>query len=97
MHAKLLRFCPTLCDAMDYSLLSTSIHGIFQARILEWVAMPSLQGGLPDPGIEPASLMSPAFAGRFLTTSATWETQVINKCLENKLLDCNLHNKKHKI
>ena len=30
-------------------------------------------GALPDPGIEPASLMSPALAGRFLTTSATWE------------------------
>ena len=33
-------------------------------------------GDLPDPGIEPASLTSPALAGRFFTTSATWETQV---------------------
>ena len=32
-----------------------------------------LQGGLPDPGIEPMSLMSPALAGRFFTTSTTWE------------------------
>ena len=30
-------------------------------------------GGLPDPGIEPASLTSPALAGGFFTTSATWE------------------------
>ena len=30
---------------------------------------------LPDPGIEPMSLMSPALAGRFLTTGATWEAQ----------------------
>ena len=30
--------CPTLCDPMDYSLPSFSVHGIFQARILEWVA-----------------------------------------------------------
>ena len=30
-------------------------------------------GDLPDPGIEPTSLMSPALAGRFFTTSATWE------------------------
>ena len=30
-------------------------------------------GDLPDPGIEPVSLMSPALAGRFFTTSATWE------------------------
>ena len=30
-------------------------------------------GNLPDPGIEPASPISPALAGRFFTTSATWE------------------------
>ena len=30
-------------------------------------------GDLPDPGFEPISLISPAFAGGFLTTSATWE------------------------
>ena len=31
--------CPTLCDPMDCSLLGSSVHGIFQARILEWVAI----------------------------------------------------------
>ena len=31
--------CPTLCNPKDCSLLDTSVHGIFQARILEWVAM----------------------------------------------------------
>ena len=36
-----------------------------------------LPGDLPDPGIELASLMSPALAGRFFTTSATWEAQVL--------------------
>ena len=35
------RPCPTLCDSMDYSLPGSSVHGVFQARILEWVAMPS--------------------------------------------------------
>ena len=34
--------------------------------------MPS-SGDLPDPGMEPTSLMSPALAGGFFTTSATWE------------------------
>ena len=34
-------------------------------------------GDLPDPEIELASLMSPALAGRFFTTSATWEAQVL--------------------
>ena len=31
--------CPTLCDPMDCSLPVSSVHGIFQARVLEWVAM----------------------------------------------------------
>ena len=31
--------CPTLCDPMDCSLPGSSIHGIFQARIVEWVAI----------------------------------------------------------
>ena len=48
----------------------SSVLGILQARILEWAAMPSSRD-LPDPGIEPVSLMSPASAGRFFTTSAT--------------------------
>ena len=33
--------CPTLCNPMDYSPPGSSVHGILQARILEWVAMPS--------------------------------------------------------
>ena len=41
------------------SLPGSSVHGIFQARILEWVAFP-LPRDLPDPGIEPVSLASPA-------------------------------------
>ena len=31
--------CPNLCDPMDCSLPGTSVHGIFQARVLEWVAI----------------------------------------------------------
>ena len=37
--AKSLRVCPTLCDPMNRSLPGFSVHGILQARILEWVAM----------------------------------------------------------
>ena len=36
--------CPTLCDPMDCSPPGSSVHGILQARILEWVAMPSSRG-----------------------------------------------------
>ena len=41
MHANSLQSCPTLCDPMDYSLPGFSIHGSLQARMLEWVAVPS--------------------------------------------------------
>ena len=75
MHAKSLQWCLPLWDPMDCSPSSSSVCGILQARILEWVAMPS-PGDLPDPGIKPASLMSPAKAGGFFTTSATWEAQL---------------------
>ena len=36
--AKLLQSCPTLCDPMDCSLPGSSIHGVFQASVLEWGA-----------------------------------------------------------
>ena len=39
--AKSLQLCLTLCDSMDHSLPGSSVHGILQARILEWVFMPS--------------------------------------------------------
>ena len=60
---KVPQSCLTLCDPTDYSPPGSSVHGILQARILEWVAMP-------------ASLLSPAWAGGFFTTSATWEAQI---------------------
>ena len=50
------------------------VHGILQARILEWAAI-SFSRDLPDPGTEPTSLLSPAPAGGFFTTSATWEAR----------------------
>ena len=36
--------CPTLCDPLDCSPPGPSVHGIFQASILEWLAMPSSRG-----------------------------------------------------
>ena len=36
--------CPNLCDPMDYSLPGSSVHGIFQVRILQWVAISSSRG-----------------------------------------------------
>ena len=37
------QLCPTLCNPMDCSLPGSSVHGIFQARVLEWVAIPFLR------------------------------------------------------
>ena len=63
MHAKLLQSYLILCDPMDCSLPGSSVYGLPYL----------LPGHLPDKGIKPESLTSHAFAGRFFTTSATWE------------------------
>ena len=56
-----------LRDFMDCSPPGYSVHEIFQARILEWIAIScSPPGDLPDPGVEPTS---PALTGRFFTTA----------------------------
>ena len=41
--AKLLQLCLTLCDPIECSPPGSSVHGILQARILEWIAMPFSQ------------------------------------------------------
>ena len=51
----------------------SSVQGIHQARILEWVAKFPSPGDLPDPGIEPKS---PALAGRFITTEPPVKPEV---------------------
>ena len=53
-ESEVTQSCPILCDPMDCSLTGFSIHGIFQARILKWVAI-SFSRDLPNPGIEPGS------------------------------------------
>ena len=62
----------TFCDPMDSSLPGSSFPGISQARILDWVAFLFLED-FRQPGIKPMSPASPALAGMFFTTSATWE------------------------
>ena len=71
MSAKSLQSCLTLCDPMDCSLLGFSVHGI--SRQEYWSGLPyPPPGNLPDSGIEPGALKSPALAAGFFTTSATW-------------------------
>ena len=57
----------TLCDPMDCSLPGSSVHGILQVRILEWIAI-SFSSGLPDPEIKP---WSPALQANALTSLTT--------------------------
>ena len=61
--------CPTLFDPLDCSLPGSSVHGILQARILEWVAI-SYSGGSSQPGDWTQVFH---IAGRFLTVWATRE------------------------
>ena len=44
MHVKSLQSCVTLCDSMDCSPPGSSVHGVFQVRILEWVVIPFSRG-----------------------------------------------------
>ena len=73
------QWCPTLCNSMDCSLPGSSVLGIFQARILEWVAI-SYTWNIPGTYQEHTWVcsppryqthVSPTLAGRFLTSSTT--------------------------
>ena len=80
MCAKSLQSCSNLWDPMNCSPPGISVHGILQAGILDWLPCPPL-GDLPNAGIQPTSLMSPALAGRFFTTSTTQETDTLGLIL----------------
>ena len=72
VHAKLLQSCPTLCNPMDYSPPGSSVHGILQARILEWVPKPSSRGSS-----QPRDQTRVSCTGRrVFATSTTWEAQI---------------------
>ena len=103
IESEVTQLCPTLCGPMDCSLPGSSVHRIFQAIVLEWIAISFSSGSswprdrtwvsrivdrrftiwatsgvpfptlrhLPDPGVKPASLVSPALAGRFFIPSTT--------------------------
>ena len=69
--SKSLQLCPILCNPMDCSLSGSSVHGISPGKNTGVGCQAILQGNLPNPGIEPTPLTSPALADRFFTTSAT--------------------------
>ena len=76
-ESEVAQLCPMLCDPMDCSLPGSSSHGIFQARILEWVA--TSPGDLPNPGIKPGSpalqadALPPEPPGKYIVLSCKTE------------------------
>ena len=61
-----IQLCLTLCNPTDCSLLGSSVHGIFQARMQELAAI-AYSRGSSDPRIKPASIAFPALTGRLFT------------------------------
>ena len=82
-RSQVVQSCPTLCAPMNCSPPDSSVHGISQARILEQVAISF--SIFPFQGVKPASFMSPALAGRFFTTSATWEAKTLTFLIEGEM------------
>ena len=70
LHAQLLQLCPTLCDPMTIACQASLSTGFSKQEYWNGLPYPP-PGGLLHPGIKPVSLMSPALADRFPTTSAT--------------------------
>ena len=65
-----------LKNSMDWSPPGSSVHGILQVRILEWVAI-SFSRDLSQPGIEPVSSVPLALAGRFVTTELPGKPTIV--------------------
>ena len=76
VRATSLQSRPIPCNPVDWSLPGSSVHGILQARILEWVAVSSSRGNLPNPGIKPASPTSNLhWQSRSLTLAPLWHSR----------------------
>ena len=71
--SEVAQLCLTLCDPMDCSLSGSSVHGIFQARVLDCTAI-SFSRGSSRPRVKPEPPTLPALAGGFFTTRTSWET-----------------------
>ena len=76
MFAKLHHLGLTHCNSEDHSLPVSSVPVFLQARTLEWIALLSSRVYIPYPGSKPVSLMSTSLAGKFFTTSTTWEAHL---------------------
>ena len=82
--AKLLSRVPLFVTPWMVALQAFLSMGFFRQDHWNGLPFPS-PGDFPDTGIKPTSLMSPALAGKFFTTSATWEAPVEIYCREKKM------------
>ena len=80
MHTKSCQLCPTLCDPMDCSPPGSSVHGILQARILEWVAIFSSRGS-SQPRDRTHASCSSCIAGRFFTPEPPGKAKGYSVCV----------------
>ena len=85
LRAKTFQSCLTLHSPKNCSPPGSSVQGILQARILEWVAFPP-PGNLPDPGIKPAFPLAPAFQADSLLLSHWGSPKLIYLFLKKKSL-----------
>ena len=76
--------CQTLCDPMDYSLPGSSVHGIFQAIVLEWIAIPFSRGSCQPRDRTRVSRI----AERCFTIWATRESTLLMICYAKSLQSC---------
>ena len=82
IHAQLLQSCSTLCNLMDYSPPDSSVHGILQVRILEWVSMPSSWGSSQPRNQTSISSISYIVSG-FFTHWATGKSLIFYTSMQN--------------
>ena len=75
MHAEWLQLCPTIVTLWTVAHQAPLSLGLSRQEYSSGLSCPP-PGDLPDPEIEPESLMSPALAGGFFTTNSTWEAQI---------------------
>ena len=77
MKVKVAQSCPTLCDPMNCTIPGSFVHGILQARILEWVSVPFFRGFSQPRDQTQVSLI----AGGFFTIWATSEALYMCVCV----------------
>ena len=82
VHAKLLQSYLTLCNLMDCSPPGSSVHGIFQASILEWVAMPSSRGSSQYRNQTGVSCITGRFFTNWAIKEALYYIYYINVCMD---------------